>query len=53
MSILEDHEQPLVDVMPLSLQRIESEWQKEVMATKRERGNQNYIYAILLLFLPS
>ena len=36
-SVIED-DQPLVDVLPLSLRRIESAWQEEVNTTKRERG---------------
>jgi len=36
---LEDNDQLLSEALPHSFRRIESEWQKEVFATKRERGD--------------
>eukprot|EP00794_Sanderia_malayensis_P009856 gene9856-10867_t len=36
-----DNSQPLVNVLPATLRRIEGAWQEEALATKRERG---YLY---------
>lgn len=36
--MITDDDQPLIDVLPLSMRRIESAWQDEVITTKRERG---------------